>query len=154
MSLPSAQNRKPYERAAYATLKACDDVGEEDGHAAPAVIPAVSDTAASDYFVQEAGKLEQLRAALWQAFQAGPAVGIPVVLVDLTIAYTNRVQTRYAMMAADGGAPVRLTFAPTGSWTQVGILQVPIHLKAGAHTLVFGNPMDWTPDFDRITISA
>ena len=85
----------------------------------------------------------------------GIAVHVPRdATYTLTIAYTNRVQTRYAMMAADGGAPVRLTFAPTGSWTQVGILQVPIHLKAGAHTLVFGNPMDWTPDFDRITISA
>ncbi len=98
MSLSSIQNRKPYERAAYATLKPVDDLGGEGELAAPAPTIPVTDSAATDYFAQEAGKLEQLRAALWQAFQSGPAIGIPVVLVDLTIAYTNALRLELSLL--------------------------------------------------------
>ena len=44
---------------------------------------------AAQEFADEAVKLKQLREALWAAFEAGPAAGLPNTLIDLTIAYTN-----------------------------------------------------------------
>jgi hypothetical protein len=89
MSTPPALNRKPYEATPYAALRAGDAVETLEPTPAATAGPRVSDDGAADYFMQEAGKLEQLRAALWAAFQAGPAAGIPSTLIDLTIAYTG-----------------------------------------------------------------
>lgn len=72
----------------------------------------------------------------------------------LTIAYTDRTASRFADLRIDGGAPQHLSFTPTGDWYNVGILQLPIHLTAGANSLVFSNSVDWAPDIDRITISG
>lgn len=98
MSLPSAQNRKPYERAAYATLKVGDDGGEEGQPSSPVATTPVAESAASEYFALEAGKLEQLRAALWQAFQSSPAISLPAPLIDLTIAYTNALRLELSLL--------------------------------------------------------
>lgn len=76
-----SQPRKPPEwpngSAPYASLR-----GGEAGHAD------VKSTAAND-FEAEAAKLAKLRDALWAAFEAGPAAGLPNTLIDLTMAYTG-----------------------------------------------------------------
>ena len=87
MPLPSAQPRKAYDRTAYAALKSDADGAE---HALVSTIPQSNIAAeAPDIYLQESEKLAQLRAALWQAFQSGPAVALPSALIDLTVAYTS-----------------------------------------------------------------
>ena len=85
MSGTPSQQRKPYDAAPYASLRS--------GEAGPEPKSSASDdralTAATSEFDAEAEKLRQLRLALWAAFEAGPAAGLPNTLIDLTIAYTN-----------------------------------------------------------------
>jgi len=82
-------------------------------------------------------------------------VGVPRAgTYTLTVAYTNRLATRSAFLRINHGPTLHLSFAPTGDWYNVGILQLPVRLNAGPNTLLFSNPTDWTPDFDRITLSS
>ena len=86
MSLPSTQPRKAYDRTSYAALKS-----DADGHepVPVSIPPPIIGAEPTDVYLQESEKLAQLRAALWQAFQAGPAVALPAALIDLTVAYTS-----------------------------------------------------------------
>jgi hypothetical protein len=106
MSLPSVQNRKPYERAAYATLNNGDDAAASDQPSLAVAPKAVSEPVPTDYYVQEAGKLEQLRAALWDAFQSGPAVCIPAALIDLTVAYTSALRLELNLLGCSKPNPI------------------------------------------------
>ena len=76
--------------------------------------PALSDDRASaavsataNDFEAEAEKLKQLREALWAAFEAGPAAGLPNTLIDLTMAYTGalRLQLNLRSVSARHVAP-------------------------------------------------
>lgn len=76
---------KPHDATPYASLRQSDaGVGAKQASASE---PRSHD-AAND-FAAEAEKLKQLREALWAAFEAGPAAGLPNTLIDLTMAYTN-----------------------------------------------------------------
>ena len=86
MTGPPPPSRKPYEPP-YAALRVADTASPDKVEPQPA--SAAHDMPPADGFGREAEKLEQLRAALWAAFEAGPAAGIPATLIDLTIAYTN-----------------------------------------------------------------
>ena len=82
----SSQNRKPYDTTPYASLRGADSV--EDAPKATKPDDRAKDMAAQE-FAAEVDKLKALREALWAAFEAGPAAGLPNTLIDLTIAYTN-----------------------------------------------------------------
>jgi hypothetical protein len=106
MSLPSVQNRKPYERASYATLNNGDDGAAPAQPSLLTVPKAANEPASSDYYAQEAGKLEQLRGALWEAFQSGPAVSIPAALIDLTVAYTSALRLELNLLGCSKPNPI------------------------------------------------
>jgi hypothetical protein len=106
MPLPSVQNRKPYEQAAYSTLNNGDDGATPAQQPSVSVSKAASEPPSSDYYVQEAGKLEQLRAALWEAFQSGPAVCIPAALIDLTVAYTSALRLELNLLGCSKPNPI------------------------------------------------
>ena len=82
----SSQQRKPYDTTPYASLRGADSV--DDGPKTARPDERTRDIAANE-FAAEADKLKALREALWAAFEAGPAAGLPNTLIDLTIAYTN-----------------------------------------------------------------
>ena len=70
----------------------------------------------------EAAKLQSLRSALWDAFEAGPDGGLPNTLIDLTIAYTNalRLQLNLKSMASRQAVPPR---AATGGARRDGTVK-------------------------------
>jgi hypothetical protein len=73
---------------------------------------------------------------------------------QVTIAYLDGSATgRQAQISVDGGAPQTLSFTPTGSFSTVGTMTVPLQLTAGSNTIEFGNPSDFAPDFDRIVVA-
>jgi hypothetical protein len=59
---------------------------------------------------------------------------------------------RQATVSVNGAAPQTVTFTPTGDFSTVGTVSVPLALPAGANTIEFANPTDYTPDFDRILV--
>ncbi|MCJ1676154.1 NPCBM/NEW2 domain-containing protein [Streptomyces sp. APSN-46.1] len=70
----------------------------------------------------------------------------------LKIAYSNGdADDRKATLKADGGAPMTLSFPPTGG-DRTGVATATVTLTEGAHTLEFGNATGWAPDFDRIAL--
>jgi len=70
---------------------------------------------ATNDFDAEAEKLKALREALWAAFEAGPAAGLPNTLIDLTMAYTGalRLQLNLRAVSARQVKP-QMRPAPTG----------------------------------------
>jgi alpha galactosidase A-like protein/alpha galactosidase C-like protein/alpha-galactosidase-like protein/alpha-galactosidase-like CBM13-containing protein len=72
---------------------------------------------------------------------------------QVTIAYTDGSDTgRQAQISVDGGSPRTVTFTPTGSFSTVGAMTVPLALTAGPNTIEFGNPSAFAPDFDRLIV--
>ncbi|MBM7569234.1 fibronectin type III domain-containing protein [Paenibacillus sacheonensis] len=58
---------------------------------------------------------------------------------------------RTSLMSVNGGAPVTVTFAPTGSWTTVGSVNVTVALNAGSNSVKFyHNAGSYAPDFDKL----
>lgn len=94
--------RKPYDAAPYASLRS-SDVPRGDQQASP---PGATPNTAQD-FQSEAERLRALREALWAAFDAGPAAGLPNVLIDLTMAYTSslRLQLNLRALSTRQSAP-------------------------------------------------
>ena len=91
------QTRKPYETTPYAALRAGDTA------TSAATVNTMNQNAAVDpavpnAFAHEAERLAHLREALWAAFEAGPAAGIPTTLIELTIAYTNALRLELNLM--------------------------------------------------------
>jgi len=71
----------------------------------------------------------------------------------VTIAYLNGPPSRQAMVSVDGGAPQTLTFAPTTDFNTLGVMNLSLHLTAGANTIEFANPSANAPDIDRILVA-
>ena len=72
---------------------------------------------------------------------------------QVTIAYLDGSATgRQATISVNGGAPQTVSFTPTGSFSTVGTMTVPLELTAGANTIEFANPSAYAPDFDRIIV--
>lgn len=52
------------------------------------------------YFAQESRRLDALKEALWQAFEASPSVSLPVPLIDLVSAYTHALKLSLVLRGA------------------------------------------------------
>jgi len=73
---------------------------------------------------------------------------------NVTIAYCDGSATgRPATISVNGGTPQDLSFSPTGSFSTVGTMTVPLQLSSGSNTIEFADPSAYTPDFDRITVA-
>ena len=101
MSGPPAQNRKPYEPTPYAALRGG---AVEPPAAMPSTLADDQSPRPSmaDYFSLEAERLGLLREALWAAFAAGPDAGMPVTLIELTIAHTNALRLQLNLRGFSG----------------------------------------------------
>jgi hypothetical protein len=74
---------------------------------------------------------------------------------QVTIAYLDGSATgRQAQISVNGGAPQTVSFAPTGSFSTVGTMTLPLQLTPGSNTIEFANPPAFAPDFDRIIVAA
>ena len=74
---------------------------------------------------------------------------------DVTIAYCDGSATgRQATVSVNGGTPQTLSFTPTGSFSTVGTMTVPLQLSSGTNTIEFADPSAYTPDFDRIIVAG
>lgn len=93
----SFQTRKPYETAPYASLRPAAGTGPKA--AEPSAEAPPNDIAA------EGDKLRALREALWAAFEAGPAAGLPNTLIDLTMAYTSALRLQLNLRALSARSP-------------------------------------------------
>ena len=72
---------------------------------------------------------------------------------QVTIAYLDGSATgRQATITVNGATPQTVSFTPTGSFSTVGAMTVPLELSAGANTIEFANPSTFAPDFDRIIV--
>jgi len=116
MTAHPSQQRKPPDwpngPAPYSSLRG-SDAGSSEAKTA-AASERTKESAAND-FDAEAEKLKALREALWSAFEAGPAAGLPNTLIDLTMAYTGalRLQLNLRALAARQTKPqARLTPTP------------------------------------------
>lgn len=90
----TSHQRKPYDATPYASLRSAE--------ASAGSVKAGQAAAPVSEFDIEADKLRHLRGALWAAFEAGPAAGLPNTLIDLTMAYTGalRLQLNLTALAA------------------------------------------------------
>jgi len=70
---------------------------------------------------------------------------------QVTIAYLDG-SGRQADVSVNGGPPQLIQFTPTGSFSTVGTMTVPLPLAAGSNTIEFSNPSGYAPDFDRIIV--
>jgi alpha galactosidase A-like protein/alpha galactosidase C-like protein/alpha-galactosidase-like CBM13-containing protein/alpha-galactosidase-like protein len=74
---------------------------------------------------------------------------------QVTIAYLDGSATgRQADVSVNGGSGQLVQFTPTGSFSTVGTLTVPLTLAAGTNTIEFSNASGYAPDFDRIIVGA
>ncbi|MEQ1694811.1 MAG: hypothetical protein ABL901_03125 [Hyphomicrobiaceae bacterium] len=96
MTVRPSHIRKPYDPTPYAALQT-REIAESQAPPVKAQ-PVAPMIAGSDGFADEAEKLEQLRAALWAAFQAGPEGGLPATLIDLTMAYTTALRLELSLL--------------------------------------------------------
>lgn len=96
MTANPSQTRKPYDAAPYASLRS-PEAREQKQPASAAADPHPNDIAA------ESDKLRALREALWAAFEAGPAAGLPNTLIDLTMAYTGALRLQLNLRALAAG---------------------------------------------------
>lgn len=87
MTSNSNHFRKPAEASTYAPLHASTAPRH---HLAPS---------ADNEILSEGERLRALREALWSAFEAGPAAGLPNVLIDLTMAYTSSLRLQLNLKA-------------------------------------------------------
>jgi endoglucanase len=71
----------------------------------------------------------------------------------ITVQYCVDSPARVTTVTVDGVAKTGLTLQPTGGFDTPGIRTFKAYLHAGRNSVSFGNPADWAPDFDRITVS-
>lgn len=91
MTGPPNQTRKPSDATPYAAL--CSTDGTHQDRQSAQTPGTTSD------LQTEAERLRALREALWGAFEAGPAAGLPNTLIDLTMAYTGSLRLQLNLKA-------------------------------------------------------
>ncbi|HYN96690.1 MAG TPA: hypothetical protein VES42_22855, partial [Pilimelia sp.] len=81
------------------------------------------------------------------------AVTVPVAdTYDVRVEYVSG-EARPAQVRVNGGAAVPVRFPMTSAdWSRVGSVTLRLRLAAGANTVEFGHPEQYTPDFDRFTV--
>ncbi|MFI1096893.1 fibronectin type III domain-containing protein [Streptomyces sp. NPDC020917] len=78
-----------------------------------------------------------------------PADGTYLMTVD----YTDGSSGRTIVVTVDGTAfHLPLPGSNDNDWGTPQSVTIPVHLKAGANTVAFGNPTDYASDIDRITV--
>ncbi|HUN38248.1 MAG TPA: NEW3 domain-containing protein [Trebonia sp.] len=71
----------------------------------------------------------------------------------VTIIYCDGSATgRQATVSVNGGPAQTISFTPTGSFTTVGAMTVPLSLAAGTNTIELANPTAYAPDFNEIIV--
>ena len=60
---------------------------------------------------------------------------------------------RVTTVTVNGVSKTGLTLRSTGGFDTPGIRTFKAWLHAGTNTVSFGNPTDWAPDLDAITVS-
>lgn len=100
MTANPSQTRKPYDAAPYASLRGSESQEQK--------APQQRNAEASELAVEQ-DKLKALREALWSAFEAGPAAGLPNTLIDLTMAYTNALRLQLNLKALAVRKPIQST---------------------------------------------
>jgi len=78
-----------------------------------------------------------------------PAAGV----YRITVAYCQDSPARFTTVTVNGVAKTGLTLRSTGGFDTPGIRTFKAWLHAGTNTVSFGNPTDWAPDLDAITVS-
>ncbi len=74
---------------------------------------------------------------------------------QVTIAYLDGSATgRQADVTVNGGTAQSVQFTPTGSFSTVGTMTIPLALTAGTNTIEFSDPSAYAPDFDRIIVGS
>ncbi len=74
---------------------------------------------------------------------------------QVTIGYLDGSATgRQADVSVNGGTAQPIQFTPTGSFSAVGTMTIPLTLTAGTNTIEFSDPSAYAPDFDRIIVGA
>ncbi|MCD9026202.1 stalk domain-containing protein [Cohnella silvisoli] len=81
------------------------------------------------------------------------------VIVDKAGAYTLAMhyiagELRSAEIGVNAAEPVPFRFKPSGGWDVVAVSRLAVSLKAGANTIRIFNTKGYTPDLDRITLTA
>jgi hypothetical protein len=71
----------------------------------------------------------------------------------LTLGYVDGDSSRTLVVTVDG-TPQRVPVAGSNDndWGRAQQVTVPVRLTAGANTVVLGNPDDYAPDVDRISV--
>jgi hypothetical protein len=74
---------------------------------------------------------------------------------QVTIAYLDGSATgRQADVSVNGGPAQLVQFTPTGSFSTVGTMTIPLALTAGNNTIEFSDPSAYAPDFDRMVVAG
>ena len=115
MSAPLSQSQKAGDPSPYASLRPSVVADAQDTQPSPQPPPPVSP---SPGFAAELAKLQELRAALWEAFKAGPDAGLPTILIELTNSYTNSLRLQLNMKALDAR---KLTPSPPTNQPGAGV---------------------------------
>lgn len=71
----------------------------------------------------------------------------------LTLAYANAIGDRLVTLRVNDRDRGTFRLPTTGGWDIVGSIAATVPLRAGANTLVFGNPSAYGPDMDAITLT-
>lgn len=75
--------------------------------------------------------------------------------LQVTVYYANGSgETVGASVSSDGGAPVWVSFAPTGGWWNIGSVSLTLPGVAGSNTINFANANGWIADIDKISVSS
>jgi endoglucanase len=77
-----------------------------------------------------------------------PASGV----YRITVAYCDD-QAKFTTVTVNGVAKTGLTLADSGGFDTPATRTFKATLHAGTNTIAFGNPDDWAPDLDAITVS-
>ena len=94
-----SQNRQNHDWPGAATPYAALRNGDAAGPPASGASVEASGSDTAGDFAAEGEKLKALRDALWAAFEAGPAAGLPNTLIDLTMAYTGALRLQLSLRA-------------------------------------------------------
>ena len=113
MTAPPSQSQKAGDTSLYASLRSPLAANTQDAQRSsndPAAVP-------SPGFTAEREKLQMMRDALWDAFEAGPDAGLPTILIELTNSYTNSLRLQLNLKSLDAR---KLTPSPPTSQPSAG----------------------------------
>ncbi len=82
------------------------------------------------------------------------SVVVPVAgTYRITVQYCQDSPARFTTVTVNGVPKTGLTLRSSGGFDTPGVRTFKAYLHAGTNSVSFGNPSDWAPDLDRITVS-